>query len=255
MPVKINTLARYGVVALAGAVIALSATHMRANAQDKAAKALAARAPLTAFRLSSRPPQGAVILFSGKQEEFANNFYKRYTTTPGDWTVDAQGVSSPAKDDLTTKMEFGDCYVHAEFQCSVDANGKSIGEGNSGVAFEGRYEVQILDSYGKEHPDPTDCGAFYSKKAPLVNPSKKPGEWQVFDILFRAPRFDGDGKVTEKARATVFMNGVIVQNNDEIVGPTGIQYGEFKGEVPTGPIILQGDHSPVHFRNVWAVPL
>lgn len=243
---------RIGAIVLAGAVATICGARL--HAQDQA-KNQAPKSPLTAFRLGMRPPQGAVILFSGKAEEFANNFYKRYSTNPGDWTVDAAGVSSPNKDDLTTKMEFGDCYVHCEFQCSVDANGKSIGEGNSGVGLMGRYEVQILDSYGKEHPDATDCGAFYSRKAPITNPSKKAGEWQTFDILFRAPRFGADGKVTERPRATVFMNGVIVQNNDEISSPTGIQYGEFKGEVPTGPIVLQGDHSPVHFRNVWVVPI
>ncbi len=215
---------------------------------------VAPRAPMTMFKLPSSPPPGAVVLLGGKQEQIPANFYKRYSKNAGDWTVDAEGATTPKADDLTSQMEFGDCTIHAEFQCSVDAAGKSIGEGNSGIGLQGRYEVQMYDSFGHK-PSPIECGAFFSQKAPLVIASRKAGEWQTFDIIFRAPRFDPAGTVTEKARATVFLNGVLVQNNEEFNGPTGIQYGELKGQVKTGPIILQGDHSPVHFRNVWVVPL
>lgn len=243
---------RSAAFALAGVAIGLTATRLRAVPQE--APNLAPSAPMTAFTLSAQPPQGAILLFTGKPEQITNNFYKRYSTRPADWTVDAQGVATPMRDDITTRQEFGDSYVHAEFRCSLDANGKSIGEGNSGVGMQGRYEVQILDSYGHK-PSPVECGAFYSEKSPLVNPSKKPGEWQTFDIIFRAPRFDANGQITEKPRATVFMNGVLVQNNEEFTGMTGIQYGEYKQMTKTGPIVLQGDHSPVQFRNVWIVPL
>ena len=238
--------------AIAAATLGVGALRLKATPQ--APPNVAPGAPMSMFRLSPTPPQGAIVLFGGKQEQIASNFYKRYSMDAADWTVDGNGVSSPNKDDITTRLEFGDCYVHAEFACSVDGDGKSIGEGNSGVGFQGRYEVQILDSFGHKVNE-EDCGALYSQKAPIANPSKKPGEWQTFDIIFRAPRFDAADKVTEKPRATVFMNGVLVQNNEEFNGPTGIQYGEFKGMTKTGPIILQGDHSPVHFRNVWVVPL
>ena len=243
---------RYAAAAIT--LLAACTVGIRLHATPQDPPKIAPPAPLTMFRNGARPPEGAIILFSGKPEELANNFYKRYTKNPGDWTVDAQGVSTPNSDDITSKIEVGDCVIHAEFQCTVDANGKSIGEGNSGVGVHGRYEIQILDSFGRK-ANAQDCGALYNQKAPLANPSKKPGEWQTFDIIFRSPRFDADGKVTEKPRATVFLNGVLVQNNEEFNGPTGIQYGEFKGMTKTGPIILQGDHSPVHFRNVWVVPL
>ena len=98
------------------------------------------------------------------------------------------------------------------------------------------------------------CGAIYGQYPPQVNVCRPPGEWQTYDIIFRAPRFDDAGKVTAKARATVFQNGILVQNNEEFNGPTGIQYSQYKDEVKTGPLILQGDHDPVQFRNVWIVP-
>lgn len=243
---------RYAAIACAAAAAGMVTTRLRAIPKDP--PNIAPSTPMAAFTLSASPPQGAIVLFSGKPEQLSANFYKRYSTTPGDWTVDEKGASTPKGDDLTSRLEVGDCYVHAEFQCSVDENGKAIGEGNSGVGIHGRYEIQILDSYNHK-PNAEDCGALYSQKAPLVNPCKKPGAWQTFDIVFRSPRFDGAGAVTEKPRATVFLNGVLVQNNEEFNGPTGIQYGEFKGMTKTGPIILQGDHSPVHFRNVWVVPL
>ena len=97
---------------------------------------------------------------------------------------------------------------------------------------------------------------MYSQKAATRNASRRPGEWQTYDIIFRAPRFDAATKqVTEKPRATIFHNGVLVQNNAEFTGMTGIQYGEYKAMAPTGPLVLQGDHDAVQFRNVWVVPL
>ena len=120
--------------------------------------------------------------------------------------------------------------------------------------MQGRYEIQIMDSYGGK-PTVHGCGAFYSQKPARVNACKKAGEWQSFDIIFRAPRLNEEGQVVERARATVFHNGVLIHNNEEFAGPTGIQYGQFKGEAALGPIILQGDHDPVEFRNIWLVTL
>lgn len=204
--------------------------------------------PNVALSLPTRPPKGAVVLFAGKQSDMTDNWYARRSKDPAGWTVDAQGVATPNKRDITSKQEFGDCIVHVEFRCPTE------GGGNSGVGLQGRYEVQILNSYGKQ-PEAHECGAFYSQKPPITNACKPAGEWQTYDIIFRAPRFGNDGKVIEKARATVFQNGVLVQNNEEFNGPTGIQYEENKGEVKTGPLVLQGDHDPVQFRNVWVVPL
>jgi len=204
--------------------------------------------------ISASPPKGAVVLFSGKADDIKNNFLQRYSNDPAGWTVDADGVATPNKHDITSKIEVKDCYLHCEFRCAADANGNPVGSGNSGVGLHGRYEVQILNSYGKK-PEAHECGALYSQKAPLVIASKKAGEWQTYDIIFRAPRFDATDQPIEKPRATVFQNGILVQNNEEFNGPTGIQYGQYKGMSKTGPILLQGDHDVVQFRNVWVVPM
>lgn len=239
-----------------GAVAAMAAVALacRIEAGPRApARVAQAATPPVAIALSTEPPAGAVVLFTGKPEQLTTNFYKRYGTTPANWTVSADGVATPQKSDIVTKQEFGDCYVHAEFREPADANGNPIGHGNSGIGLQGRYEVQIFNSYD-EPPSAEGCGAFYSQTPPMVVASKKPGEWQTYDIVFRAPRLDADGKVVEQPRATVFQNGILVQNNAEFHGPTGIQYGELKGQPKTGPLILQGDHDPVQFRNVWVVP-
>lgn len=229
-------------VALCGLAAGVAAPRLtaatRAGKQDAAAPVV--------LSLPTRAPKGATVLFSGKAAELQNNFYKRYSKDPATWTVGSDGAASPAKSDITSKQEFGDCFLHAEFKCP------ETGHGNSGIGFEGRYEVQVFSSFG-EKPDIHNAGALYDQKPAVVMASKKGGEWQTYDIIFRTPRFDGDGKLTEKARATVFLNGVLVQNNEEFNGPTGIQYGEFKDEVKTGPVIFQGDHDPVQYRNIWVV--
>jgi hypothetical protein len=198
-------------------------------------------------KLPVEPPEGAIVLFGGKAEQMRDNWYARRSTNPPGWTVDDKGVATPNKRDISSKQEFGDCYLHVEF-CEPLKGG-----GNSGVGMQGRYEIQILNSYGKK-PGVQECGAYFTQVPPKVIASKPAGEWQSFDIFFRAPRFDADGKVVEKARATVYQNGTLIHENDEFKGPTGIHYEQYKGEVPKGPIVLQGDHDPVQFRNVWILP-
>jgi hypothetical protein len=198
-------------------------------------------------KLLVKPPEGAVILFDGKAEQMRDNWHARRSTKPAAWTVDAEGVATPNRRDISSKQEFGDCYLHVEFREPLQ------GHGNSGVGMEGRYEIQILNSYGKQ-PEAHECGAFYDQLPPKVIASKPAGQWQTYDIFFRAPRFNASGKITEAARATVYQNGTLIQEDQEFKGPTGIQYEQYKGEVPKGPIVLQGDHDSVQFRNVWLVP-
>ncbi|HEX8911465.1 MAG TPA: DUF1080 domain-containing protein [Humisphaera sp.] len=150
--------------------------------------------------------------------------------------------------DLYTEQAFGDCEVHVEFMVPKGSN--------SGVYLMGQYEVQVLDSFGKKDADlkPGDVGGVYNTKAPSKNAAKAPGEWQSFDIVFKAPRFDKDGKKTASAVfVNVKLNGVTIHENVEAPKPTGGQLPG--GEKPTGPLMFQGDHGPVAFRNVTVKPI
>ena len=160
---------------------------------------------------------------------------------------------------LVGKCEFGDVAAHIEFMIPKGSN--------SGVYFAGRYEVQIFDSHGVEKPKYSDCGGIYQRwdtpankpidegHAPLVSDvSKRPGEWQTFDVIFRAPRFDSEGNKTANARfEKVVHNGTVVQKNVEVTGPT--RSAEYDDETPTGPLVIQGNHGPVAFRNIRVTPL
>jgi len=229
---------RAAVLTVCGILAAVTVAQAGAQTKDKI--------PVNP-KLLVQPPEGAIVLFGGKAEQLRDNWYARRSTNPPGWTVDDQGVATPNHRDISSKQEFGDCYLHVEF-CEP-----LTGDGNSGVGMEGRYEIQILNSYGHK-PEAHECGAFYSQTPPKVIASKPAGQWQTFDIFFRAPRFDADGKLVEKARATVYQNDILIHEDGEIKGPTGIQYEQYKGEAPKGPIVLQGDHDTVLFRNVWIVP-
>ncbi|HID24728.1 MAG TPA: DUF1080 domain-containing protein [Planctomycetaceae bacterium] len=161
---------------------------------------------------------------------------------------------------LVTKRNFGDIEAHIEFLVAKSAN--------SGVYFLGRYEVQILDSWGKQRVKYSDCGGIYQRwdpsrgkgregfegRAPRVNASQPPGRWQSFDVVFRAPRFDARGRKTANARfVKVVHNGVLVHENVECTGPT--RAATFNDERPRGPLMLQGDHGPVAYRNIRVRPL
>jgi hypothetical protein len=145
--------------------------------------------------------------------------------------------------DLITEKGFGDCELHVEFVVPQRSN--------SGVYLMGRYEVQVLDSYGKKDDQlrPGDCGGIYITSKPSTNATKPPGQWQSFDIVFQAPRFDASGKKTQNAKfLSVKLNGVEIQKDVEVKGPTGSEIS--REEKPTGPVMFQGDHGIVAFRNV-----
>jgi hypothetical protein len=157
--------------------------------------------------------------------------------------------------DIFTDAEFGDCRLHVEFCVPKDSN--------SGVYLMGRYEVQILDSWGKQELTFSTCSGIYARwidgkhfegNPPKVNSSKPPGEWQSFDITFRAPKFLAEGEKVENARfVEVVWNGTIVQSDVEVSGPT--RAAMFEDEAPHGPLMLQGDHGPVAYRNLTLEPL
>jgi hypothetical protein len=145
--------------------------------------------------------------------------------------------------DLLSSAEHGDCQLHAEFLMAKGSN--------SGIYFQGQYEVQILDSFGKkdEHLDFHDCGGIYNTAAPRRNAAKAPGAWQTYEVTFQAPRFGPGGKKTANAKfIKVVHNGVVIHENVEVKGPTTASLGG--PEKSRGPLMLQGDHGPVAFRNI-----
>lgn len=170
---------------------------------------------------------------------------KKLVGTGSGGTADAVLFRAPVEhgSDILTEKSYGDCELHLELLVAK--------ESNSGVYLMGQYEVQVFDSFGKPDKELThaDMGGIYSVKAPATNASKAPGQWQTLDIVFRAPRFDAAGKKTENAKfVSVSLNGKKIHENVEVTGPTG---GELPGgEKATGPLMLQGDHGVVAYRNI-----
>ncbi len=203
---------------------------------------------------SAAPPavKGVVVLFSGKAQEVGTNWLKHGSTENASWKV-KDGAMVAGGGDIVSKQKFTDFQLHVEFKVPLMPDKQGQARGNSGVFMQGRYEIQVLDSYGVPNPGSGDCGAVYGKAAPLLKAYKPPREWQTYDIIFRAPRFDAGGTQTEKARVSVMLNGVVIQNNTIIPEPT---WGEDFGPLnEPGPIVLQDHGNPVEFRNVWVLPL
>jgi hypothetical protein len=166
-------------------------------------------------------------------------------------------VNGPAGSttNIFSDYEHGDCQLHIEFCVPFGSN--------SGVYFQGLYEIQVFDSYGKKEVEFSDCGGIYARykdnqtyegHPPMKNASKAPGEWQTYDVIFRAPRFDANGNKTENAKfIKVEHNGVLVQDNVEVTG--GTRACMDRAEEPKGPLMLQGDHGPVAYRNIQITPV
>jgi hypothetical protein len=191
------------------------------------------------------PPSDANVLFDGKD---LSKFDKGEN-----WKVE-NGYAIVQKSDITTKDAFGDMQLHLEWMAPENppANQKGQGRGNSGVYIMGRYEIQILDSYDNPTYFDGQAGAIYKQQPPMVNANRKPGEWQTYDILFEAPKFDKDGKVLKPAYITLFHNGVCVQNHTELTGGTYFdQPAKYVKHAEKAPFRLQNHGNPVKFRNIW----
>ena len=153
---------------------------------------------------------------------------------------------------IRTVREFGDVQLHIEWASPSPARGEDQDRGNSGVFLMGRYEVQVLDSYGNATYPDGQAAAVFGQYPPLVNASRAPGEWQSYDIVFRRPRFGSDGSLRQPATLTVFHNGVLVQDRVTLTGPTAHQTRPGYSLHPDkGPISLQDHGHPVRFRNIW----
>jgi hypothetical protein len=168
------------------------------------------------------------------------------------WRVEEDSVVvEPGTGDIRTESEFGDCHLHVEWAAPPVVDGESQGRGNSGVFLMDRYEIQVLDNY--ENPTYADgyAGAVYGQHPPAVNACREPGAWQTYDILWTAPRFDG-AELASPARVTVLHNGVVVQDDVELIGATTHrEVGEYSPHPPEAPLRLQDHGDEVRFRNVW----
>jgi hypothetical protein len=196
-------------------------------------------------------PSDAIVLFDGKDL----SKWESAKGGPALWKVhDGVVTVDKSKGDIQTKDKFNDFQLHIEWCVPTDIEGRDQARGNSGVYLQGMYEVQVLDNYNNKTYVNGQAASIYKQSAPLVNAMRKPGEWNVYDIIYTAPTFKEDGTYRTRPRVTVLHNGILVQNNTEILGTT-----EFIGfprvvEHGAGPILLQshGDPSkPISFRNIW----
>lgn len=195
------------------------------------------------------PPSDAVQLFNGKDlSQWVDKDGK-----PAAWKVESGYMEVAAgTGNISTRQAFGDCQLHVEFAEPLPATGQSQERGNSGVFLMGLYEMQVLDSYQNKTYADGGAAAVYGQYPPLVNSSRPPGQWQTYDIIFHGPRFGQDGKLKRPARVTLLHNGVLVQDNVELTGPTA--HGErpaYKVHPERLPLQLQDHHNPVRYRNIW----
>lgn len=195
-------------------------------------------------------PSDAVVLFDGKDlTQWADANGK-----PTKWIV-RDGYMECVKGSgyIFSVQNFGDCQLHVEWATPKPAHGEGQGRGNSGVFFgRDRYEIQVLDSFESKTYADGSAGSIYGQYPPLVNVCRPPGEWQTYDILYTAPRFDSARKLLSPARITAFHNGVLIQNNVELTGPTGwIDRAPYSAHPERQPIAFQDHGNPVRYRNVW----
>jgi hypothetical protein len=198
--------------------------------------------PSTQAQVGSAPSD-AIVLFDGSSLEAFDG---------GPWDLKDGVMTVNGKGDVRTKQSFGDVQLHVEWRSPDEPNAKSQGKGNSGVFLMGRYEIQVLNSYRNRSYADGQAASLYGQKPPDVNATLPTGMWQSYDIIFKAPRFDEDGKLSSPAVATVLHNGVLVQNHVELLGPTSHRsLPNYKAHAMKLPIKLQDHGNKVSYRNIW----
>ncbi len=207
---------------------------------------------VTPAKILGDAPSDAIVLFDGSNlDQWVS---QKDTSQAAPWTIiDGEYMEVvPNKGGIQTKMKFGDCQLHIEFSAPDKVEFSGQGRGNSGVFFQNRYELQVLDSYQNRTYSNGQAGSIYKDHPPLVNAMKSPEEWNSYDVIYTAPRFKEDGSLDAPARITVLHNGVLVQNNTTINGLTryiGLHnYPESHGE---DVIALQDHGTRAQFRNIW----
>jgi len=200
-------------------------------------------------KVAAPAPSDATVLFDGV--DLAQ--WRKSDGSPAKWKL-GKGYFEVDKGEgsIRTAQAFGDVQLHVEWASPESAKGLDQDRGNSGVFLMGMYEVQVLDSYGNDTYPDGQAGAIYGQYPPLVNASRPPGQWQSYDIVFHRPRFGSDGSVQRPARMTVFHNGVLVQDDVTLTGPTAHQSRPSYSVHPDKlPLSLQDHEHPVRYRNVW----
>jgi hypothetical protein len=213
-----------------------------------------AEPPVVTPGKDSAPPADAIVLFDGTNLDG----WRTKEGGPAAWKVaDGYMETVAGADDIYTKQTFGDCQLHVEWASPADSAGKTDQDrGNSGIFFMEKYEIQVLDSQNNRTYSDGYAGSVYAQYPPQVNATRPPGEWQTYDIVFHAPRFKKDGTVKRPARVTAFLNGILVQDNVTLTGPTGwLQQKPYEVHADSMSLKLQDHDSPVRFRNIWVRPL
>lgn len=196
-------------------------------------------------------PSDATVLFDGTD-------LSQWQGGNGDaqWTVKDGYMEVNGTGSIRTRESFGSCQLHVEFATPTEVKSKSQGRGNSGVMIMGLYEIQVLDSFDNRSYSDGQAGSIYGQYPPLVNASRAPGQWQVFDIVFEAPEFDKEGELVKPAYITVFHNGIVVHNRATSLGQVAHKDPpQWKPHAEKLPLTLQDHGNPVRFRNVWIRPL
>lgn len=200
---------------------------------------------------ATQAPSDAIVLFDGSN--FSEFVSVKDSATAVAWTLNADKSMTvgAGKGDIRTKRSFGDCQLHLEFRAPEVVKGEGQGRGNSGVFLQQRYEVQVLDCYQNTTYSNGQTASVYKQSIPLVNACKKPGEWQTYDIIYTAPRFNKDSVLVAPGHVTVMHNGIVVQNHTEIKGTT--EYIGLPKNVAHGkaPIQLQDHGDLVSYQNIW----
>ncbi|MCX6620692.1 MAG: DUF1080 domain-containing protein [Acidobacteria bacterium] len=205
---------------------------------------------VTAGGQPGQAPSDAVVLFNGKD---LSAWQQKQGGGPAKWrVVDGHFETALHTGDIVTRQAFGDCQLHVEWSSPTPTRGTDQGPGNSGVYLKSLYEIQILDSYENKTYADGQAAAIYCQYPPLANASRRPGEWQTYDIVFHDARFSPSGELLSLATVTLFHNGVLAQDHVSLTGPSDyMKRPPYRSHADKLPLLLQDHDQPVRFRNVW----